>query len=151
MIDPLLDPRASRSLPVAARAQRRKRAVPARSAKVLTAGASATALFTMIAAMGWQSGTGSANSPDPTVPVEQTTPTLAVLVPIAAPQPTLAQATPVEPQAASVPAAAVPVITIPVPAATAAPVVVPRAVAVVSPPAQRIVKHKSHITTKSSG
>jgi hypothetical protein len=155
MIDPLLPATVGR-----AKSEQppkvRQRAMPAHAAKILTAGASATALFTMVAAMGWQSGVGSAEGAVQTVPMQDTTAIAVDALPAiqVTPSPTLVTSLPiVEPQAAAVPAAAVPVSPPPTPVATPAAtvVVVPRAVAVATLPATKTVKHKSHTTTKTSG
>jgi hypothetical protein len=167
MIDPLLSPGPGR--PVAARPQRRKRAMPARTSKIFTAGASATALFSMVAAMGWQSGAGAATTPDPTVDPAATTPGLVpaeapttIVLPVtvvlpAATTPTVP--TPISPtpavHASTPPVHIVPKVKVPVvkvvPVAKSKPVVIPRAVPVVTLPVQKVTKHKSNTTTRSSG
>lgn len=160
MIDPLLSPQSRR--PARVRPPKRKRAKPARTSKIFTAGASATALFSMVAAMGWQSGTTSANSADATLPID-TTPPVALVVPVAPPT-TAAGPAPVSvaPVVVAVAAATIPVVvpaaTIPVvPVVTPAPIVipkavtVPKAVAVAKLPVQKVTKKKSHTATKTSG
>jgi hypothetical protein len=161
MIDPLLAPQSRR--PAQVRPPKRKRAKPARTSKIFTAGASATALFSMVAAMGWQSGTSSANSADATLPID-TTPPVALVVPVAPPT-TAAGPAPVSvaPVVVAVAAATIPVVvpaaTIPVvvPVVTPAPIVVPKAVtvpkavAVAKLPVQKVTKKKSHTATKTSG
>ncbi len=166
MIDPLLSPKATTSLERLAlmdrpaRPVRRKRAMPARTSKIITAGASATALFSMVAGMGWQSGTSSANSATPASEVPDTTPTLAPVLPVA--QPSSAAPGSVLPPVVTVPTPAAPVTTAtvptaPVPVVTVAVVkkhvlvVVPKPVPVATLPVQKVVKHKSHTTTGSSG
>lgn len=57
--------------PATTRRTRRRHAAPQRSmptqtSKILVAGASATALLSMVTAMGWQSGTSDAGTSDPT-------------------------------------------------------------------------------------
>jgi hypothetical protein len=151
MIDPLLTPPAAGRPNEVSPVQRRKRPEPARTAKIVTAGMSATALLSMVAAMGWQSGTGSANSGIATVPTQATGPAVAAVLPVAV-APSLAPAPIVEPPAATVPVAAVPVLTEPEAEVAPAPaVVVPRAVPVTTLPAKKTVKAKSHTTTKTSG
>lgn len=154
MIDPLLSPPARRSAPVAPQTQKtkRKRAKPARVSKIITAGASATALFTMVAAMGWQTGVGAADVSVPSDPPAEPTP-VQVVVPIA--PTTTATTTPpsVTPTVATAPPVVVPVVAVPVatvPPVTAAPVVVPKAVPV-TVPVKKVTKHKSNTTTKTSG
>ena len=168
MIDPLLSPSPRTSMERLAlmdpnrpnRPPKRKRAMPARTSKIITAGASATALFSMVAAMGWQSGIGSATSANPPAQLPDTTPTVAQVVPVDPPTTVVAPSLlpPVvtaRPPAAIVPTATVP--TAPVPVVTVAvvkkhvQVVVPKAVPVATLPVQKVVKHKSHTTTKSSG
>ena len=169
MIDPLLSPKATTSLERLAlmdrpaRPVRRKRAMPARTSKIITAGASATALLSMVAGMGWQSGTSSANSAAPPAELPDTTPTLAPVLPVA--QPPVSSAAPgsVLPPVVTVPTLAAPVTTAtvptaPVPVVTVAvvkkhvQVVVPKPVPVATLPVQKaVVKHKSHTTTRSSG
>jgi hypothetical protein len=143
------------------RQAKRERAMPARTAKILTAGASATALFSMVAAMGWQSGTGSASSANSPAQLPDTTPAAAQVVPVESPITSVAAPSllppvvTVRPPAATVPTATVP--TAPVPVVTVAvvkqhvQVVIPKAVPVATLPVQKVVKHKSHTTTKSSG
>jgi hypothetical protein len=142
------------------RPAKRKRAMPARTSKIITAGASATALFSMVAAMGWQSGTGSASSANASAQIPDTTPATAQVLPVAPPTTVAAPSllppvVTVRPPAAIVPTATVP--TAPVPVVTVAVVkphvqlVVPKAVPVAILPVQKVVKHKSHTTTKSSG
>jgi hypothetical protein len=148
MIDPLLArlerfEQDNRKAPV-------KRQKPAHSAKIIVAGASATALLSMVAAMGFQSGTSSANSgtapADPIVTDAAATgpaftlplPTVATTTtPITTPT-TPATAQPTLPP--TVPSTAAPVV-------TQAPVVIPVAV----PAAPTVTKHKSHTVSKSSG
>jgi hypothetical protein len=172
MIDPLLSssPRTSMErlelmdpnrLNRRTRPPKRKRAMPARTSKIITAGASATALFSMVAAMGWQSGTGSASSASSADQTSDTTLTAAQVLPVAPPTTSVAAAAVLPPvvtvrlPAATVPTATVP--TAPVPVVTVAvvkkhvQVVVPKAVPVATLPVQKVVKHKSHTTTKSSG
>ena len=142
MIDPLLSPSSSHR-PEAPRPQRRKRAAPARTSKIFTAGASATALFSMVAAMGWQSGTASGKSSDVVIPVAETPTTINVVVPVAPTTTSVVSPVSVPPPVATVPVVAVPVV-------TPVPVVVPKAVAVVKLPKQKAAKQKSNTTTKSS-
>ena len=150
MIDPLLSPFSARRSAAAPRPQRRKRAAPARTSKIFAAGASATALLSMVAAMGWQSGTGSANSAEPAVPVAETTPAMSVIVPVAPTTTSVVAPVSVAPPVTTPPAVTVAVVLAPV--ATPAPVVVPRAVAVVKLPVQKATKKlKSNTTTKQSG
>lgn len=151
MIDPLLSPSARRVAPVAPQ-QKRKRAKPARVSKIITAGASATALFTMVAAMGWQSSAGAAGSsvpidpPTETPPVELVVPTAPTTTATTTPAPVVPN---VVPNVAPIPVAVVPVTTVPV--AAPAPVVVPQAVPVTVPAKKKVTKHKSNTTTKTSG
>jgi hypothetical protein len=103
----------------------KKRSKPAHTSKVLSAGAATTALFGMIAVMGWQSGIstaqGAAALPVPTVPTTQSAPT-----------PVLPTVVPLVP--------------------TAAPVLIPVAVPVAQPPVQTDAgRTPSNTTTKSSG
>ncbi|MEP7113193.1 MAG: hypothetical protein ABI862_08005 [Ilumatobacteraceae bacterium] len=154
MIDPLLStpvpPSAAERL-AALRAPSKKRAKPAHTSKVLSAGVSATALLGMVAVMGWQSGTGTAQSTAPVAPVA---PVAQAVVPVAPALPVIATPAPTMPPvvvettiAPSVPVAVAPV---PVPV-TAAPVVIPVAVPVAQPPVQRAAPAASNTTTKTSG
>jgi hypothetical protein len=169
MIDPLLSPKQPTTslerlalMDRPARPPRRKRAMPARTSKIITAGASATALFSMVAGMGWQSGTSSANGVTPTVALPDTTPTLAPVLPVAQPVTPTAAPVSVLPPVVTVPTLAAPVTTAtvptaPVPVVTVAvvkkhvQVVVPKPVPVATLPVQKVVKHKSNTTTRSSG
>lgn len=152
MIDPLLSPSARRVAPVAPQKQKRKRAKPARVSKIITAGASATALFTMVAAMGWQSSAGAAGSsvpidpPTETPPVELVVPTAPTTTATTTPAPVVPN---VVPNVAPIPVAVVPDTTVPV--AAPPPVVVPRAVPVTVPAKKKVTKHQSNTTTKTSG
>ncbi|MGZ4722738.1 MAG: hypothetical protein ACXV8L_00850 [Ilumatobacteraceae bacterium] len=170
MIDPLLSPKQATTslerlalMDRPARPVRRKRAMPARTSKIITAGASATALLSMVAGMGWQSGTSSANSAVVPSGLPDTTPTLAPVLPVAQPAtssaapgsvllPVVTAQAPAAPvTTATVPTAPVPVVTVAVVKKHAQQVVVPKPVPVATLPAQKVVKHKSHTTTKSSG
>ncbi|MGZ4806973.1 MAG: hypothetical protein ACXV5U_11360, partial [Ilumatobacteraceae bacterium] len=140
MIDPLLSPKQATTslerlalMDRPARPVRRKRAMPARTSKIITAGASATALLSMVAGMGWQSGTSSANSGTPASGAPDTTPTLAPVLPVA--QPSSAAPGSVLPPVVTVPAPAAPVTTATVPTAPV-PVVT---VAVVKKHVQQVV------------
>jgi len=151
MIDPLLakarqavdHPAPTRTTP----AKRAKRTKPAQTSKIITAGASATALFGMVAAMGWQAGTGAATSSPPVTaqsvpagPAVVDIPVVAVTVPTIAVPTTVVPATPV----VTLPAATVPV-------ATPAPVVVPVVVPVAKPVVKQVSnKRASNTVTKSS-
>jgi hypothetical protein len=87
MTDPMSPSNAERL--AALRRPSKKRTKPAHTSKVLSAGISTTALFGMVAAMGWQTGTSTAQSISATVPAVMTTqpapvqPTVAPLVPTA--------------------------------------------------------------------
>ncbi|HEX2783098.1 MAG TPA: hypothetical protein VHN36_05900 [Ilumatobacteraceae bacterium] len=148
MIDPLLAPSARRVAPVVPQKQKRKRAKPARVSKIITAGASATALFTMVAAMGWQSSAGAAGGSVPIDPPTETPP-VELVVPTAPTTTATTTPAPVVPNVAPIPVAVVPVTTVPV--AAPAPVVVPQAVPVTVPAKKKVTKHKSNTTTKTSG
>jgi hypothetical protein len=171
MIDPLLSPKQPTTslerlalMDRPARPVRRKRAMPARTSKIITAGASATALFSMVAGMGWQSGTSSANSATPPAELPDTTPALTPVLPVAQPATSSAAPGAVLPPVvtlptlaapvttATVPTAPVPVVTVAVVKKHAQVVVVPKPVPVATLPVQKpVVKHKSHTTTRSSG
>jgi hypothetical protein len=135
MIDPLLPSTAERL--AALRSPRlQKRRKPAHNSKILTAGVSTTALFALIAGMGWQSGTSSAQS-TPTAPATTatgsapaSTTTVAAVVP-------------------AVPATVAPLI---IAAPTVALPIIPVAVAAAKPPVKKIVTRvASNTTTKTSG
>jgi hypothetical protein len=138
MIDPLLASQAERLAALRSPAQK-KRQKPAHSAKIFTAGISTTALFGLVAAMGWPTGNGIAQGAaavEPAVtPVALTIPALTIPAPAAA-----VQTAPVVIPATAVVAAPVPTV--------AAPIVIPVAV----PAAQRpAAPAASNTTTKSSG
>ena len=133
----------------------KKRQKPAHTSKVLTAGLSTTALLGMVAVMGWQSGTGTAQtstSPTLAVPTEQTaaptpvTPTVAPLVPTPTTVSGVIAVPPAPAPAATIPVpATLPVIQVPV-------VQVPVAVPAAQPPARTTAgRAQSNTTTKSSG
>jgi hypothetical protein len=118
----------------ALRAPSKTRGKPAHTSKVLAAGISTTALLGMVAVMGWQSGTGTAQSTVAVAPAAQAaTPTVAPVVA----DPTVARLVP-----------AVPVAAVPLPAA---PVVIPVAVPVAQLPVQQAAPAASNTTTKTSG
>lgn len=147
--DPLLQqgsarPAATAERLAALRSPAKKRAKPAHTSKVLTAGISTTALFGMVAVMGWQSGTGSAqnNAATPTatqgvlpVPVVAviTTPTI-----IVSPQTVPATVAPLAP-------------TVPVTVAETVPATVTPVIPVAVPAPQPKPRAASHTKTKSSG
>ncbi len=122
-----------------------KRQKPASSAKILSAGLSTTAMFGLVAAMGWPTGPGVAQS---AAPVEQAVTSVAQAIPA---QPAVAQAAPVVVAAQAV--VAEPATTQPAPVPTAAaPIVIPVAVPVAQAAAQRPAANAaSNTTTKSSG
>jgi hypothetical protein len=132
-----------------------KRQKPAHSAKIIVAGASATALLSMVAAMGFQSGTSSANSG--TAPVDSTgvSDTPATGPGFTLPLPTVATATPTTPavQPTLAPSIVAPVTVAPTVPPTAAPVVTqaPVVIPVAVPATPTVKKHRSHTITKSSG
>lgn len=118
MIDPLLSPKQPTTslerlalMDRPARPVRRKRAMPARTSKIITAGASATALFSMVAGMGWQSGTSSANSATPPAELPDTTPALTPVLPVAQPATSSAAPGAVLPPVVTLPTLAAPVTT----------------------------------------
>jgi hypothetical protein len=141
----------------ALRATSKDRGKPAHVGKILTAGLSTSAMFGLVAAMGWGSTVqGSALPPDtavqvvPVAPVvtnatttsTTTTPTTTVVAPIAAPM------------SDDAPVPTPPAITAPVTAAPVAtdPVTIPVAVPAPAPPAQKKkIKATSNVATKSSG
>ncbi len=91
MIDPLLPSGAAERL-AALRAPSTKRTKPASTSKILSAGISTTALFGMVAVMGWQSthaAASAAAAPEATVPVtpavSAVTPPTTVFVPTPVP------------------------------------------------------------------
>lgn len=123
MIDPLLPHVDS----IGARRVKTKRPAPAHAAKIITAGASATALFTMIAAMGWQAGIGSA-TPQPPQTDQPVITDPAIVVPSVV-QPSVVATS-------SIPIVNIPAVTVPTvpgtvtaasPVSAAGPVVVPAA------------------------
>jgi hypothetical protein len=134
MIDPLLPSTAERL--AALRSPRlQKRRKPAHNSKILTAGVSTTALFALIAGMGWQSGTSSA----------QTTPTApATTATSSAP----ASTTTVAAVGPAVPATVAPLI---IAAPTVALPIIPVAVAAAKPPMKIVTRVASNTTTKTSG
>jgi hypothetical protein len=141
-IDPLLAP--AQQLEDSPTRRRGRRARPAHSTKILVAGASATALLGMVAAMGWQSRTTAASGAGmaPTV-------TDSVLTPVAI-SPVVSAATPTVPPVVAMPAnppANVPATAAPV--VTQAPIVIP--VAVPAPAQSTGSTRAAHTTTKSSG
>ena len=109
MIDPLLTSQAERLAALRSPAQK-KRQKPAHTAKIFTAGLSTTAMFGLVAAMGWPSGSGVAQGAAPVEPA-------------------------VTPVALTIPALAIPALAIPAPAAAAqtAPVVIPTPAVVAEP------------------
>lgn len=110
-----------------------QRGKPAHTSKICAAGISTTALFAMVAAMGWPSGTETAQSAS-----LQTTTT--PVVPLVTP-------TPVPPITVPATGAAVPTV-----ATAAAPVVIPTATPVEQSPVQNAsVRTASNTVTKSSG
>jgi hypothetical protein len=125
-----------------------KRAKPAHTSKIVAAGLSTTALFGMVAAMGWPTATGIALSAPP-----QTTPTTTAAPVVASTTtPPSVSTIPIVP---TVPTTAVPVV---IPETTPAvpettPIVVPPAIPVVQVPVQNAPKKrtKSNTATKSSG
>jgi hypothetical protein len=154
MIDPLLASQAERLAALRSPAQK-KRQKPAHSAKIFTAGLSTTAMFGLVAAMGWPSGSGVVQGAAPVeaavTPVALAIPALAIPA-LAIPAPvTAAQTAPVVVPAPAVVAA--PATTQPAPVPTAAaPIVIPVAVPVAQPAAQRpVARAASNTTTKSSG
>jgi len=136
MIDPLLPTQAQRL--AALRTPATKRQKPAHNSKILTAGLSTTALFGMVAAMGWASGSSASSTPAESAvsPVVFNVPVQLPVLPT--PPVTTATTQPASPttQVAPAPAAA-PVVVIPV--------------AIPAPAAQPQAQKKSHTTTKSSG
>lgn len=120
-----------------------KRRKPAHTSKIFVAGVSTTALFGMVAAMGWPTATQTAQS----APLPSTTaaPAVPVVAPTTTPPPALPTAT-VPTTAAPVPTTAAPVPT------TAAPIEIPVATPVVQAPVQKASKRiPSNTATKSSG
>jgi hypothetical protein len=133
MIDPLTPSTTDRLAALRKPAQKRRK--PAYNSKILTAGISATALFAMVTAMGWQASVGSA----------QTTTQAASASDAVAP---VVQVVPAMPVAAL--PAAVPVIATPV--AAPSPVVIPVAVPVAQLPVQATSGGAaSNTATKASG
>jgi hypothetical protein len=121
----------------ALRAPSKKRPKPAHTSKVLSAGISTTALLGLVAAMGWPSGTGSAQSAEPVAAATQAATPAAPTVPTV---PT------------SVPALPAVVPMTPAPAPAAVPVVIPAAVPVTASPApEPAAPVPSNTTTQSSG
>jgi hypothetical protein len=121
---------------------------------VLTAGISATALFGMVAVMGWESGTGSAQ---PSVSPAVQTPVAGTVAPLVPTTPTTAAGIITVPP---LPASALPAVT--VPAATAPATTQPAAalpviqvpvvqVPVAVPASQNAGGGQSNTTTKTSG
>lgn len=159
MTDPLLADReisASAAERLAALRQpstSKKRTKPAHTSKVLAAGLSATALFGMIAVMGYESGTGTAQTA--ALPVAIPTIQAAVPTPVAPTVAPLVPATPapvVPTPAAAVPVAPVPVAPVPVAPAAPVPVIeVPVVQVPVAVAAQTTSGGQSNTTTKSSG
>jgi hypothetical protein len=153
MIDPLLPPSVADRLDRLAALRspkplRQKRRKPAYTSKIITAGASTTALFTLVAGMGWGSGTGNAQSA-PTAPTTSVTPVApAPLVPtVVAPVPAVIAAT-------AVPSTVAPLTVIPPPTVAPVPIPVPLPVPVPTaklPVQKKAVKRASNTTTKSSG
>ena len=116
-----------------------KRGKPAHTSKIFAAGVSTTALFAMVAAMGWPSGTETAQSAS----LQTTTTTTAPVVPL------VPVVTPTTVPASTVPGTVAPVPTVPT---TAAPVVIPTATPVEqSPVLNASVRTPSNTVTKSSG
>ena len=109
-----------------------KRTQPATTSKILSAGISTTALFGLIAAMGWQTGTGvaqSASAPLETPPAQVSSPT------------------PVTPTVAPL----VPTTGTVSPAVAAVPTTIPVAVPAAQPAPTNSRRVQSNATTKSSG
>ena len=129
MTDPGLQPPTPPRLAALRQSTGKKRGKPAHTSKVLTAGISATALFGMVAVMGWQTGTSTAEPPAPLLtPVPST---VAPLVPVPTPVST----------ALATPTTAAPIL-----------ILVPVAVPAAQPPVQtNNGRSQSNIITKSSG
>jgi hypothetical protein len=112
----------------ALRAPSRRRSKPAHTSKILSAGISTTALLGLVTAMGWPSGTGSAQSAAPPAGPQAVTPA-APTVPTAVPQ--------------------LPVVATPAPAPVEVPVAIPAAVPVTPVPGS-VAPIPSNTTTQSS-
>ena len=134
----------------------KKRTKPAHTSKVLTAGISTTALFGLVAVMGWQSGMGTAQpsvSADPTTQTAAPTPVAPTVAPLVAtpaggvilvPPLPVTQAPVTEAPVATVPVTQPPVIQVPV-------IQVPVSVPVAQPTQTNAGRAQSNTTTKSSG
>ena len=149
MIDPLPPPGAAERL-AALRAPSAKRKKPAHTSKVLTAGISTTALFGMVAVMGWQSTHGAASAaaaPEATVPVAPLVPVVTPSTTIFVPTPVPSTVAPLAPAVTVAPVTAAPVTAAPV----VVPVVIPVAVPAPAPQPKAAKAVKSNTATKSSG
>jgi hypothetical protein len=148
MIDPLLPPSTADRL-VALPSPRPKRRKPAYTSKIITAGASTTALFALVAGMGWGSGTGSAQSVT-TAPTTSVTPLVPVSpVPVV---PAVVVLVPATTAVTAVPPTVAPLTVIPPPTVAPATTPIPVPVPTAQLPVQRkSVKRASNTTTKSSG
>ena len=121
-----------------------QRAKPAHTSKIVAAGLSTTALFGMVAAMGWPTGAQTAQS----APLQTTTIPVARAVPLVAPTSTLATVLAVDTDQTNPTIPTVP----PVPTTAAPVIVVPEATPVVQAPVPKpSTRAKSNTVTKSSG
>lgn len=124
-----------------------QRAKPAHTSKIVAAGLSTTALFGMVAAMGWPTGAQTAQS----APLQTTTIPVARAVPLVAPTSTLATVPAVDTDQMDPTIPPIPTVP-PVPTTAAPVIVVPEATPVVQAPVPKpSTRAKSNTVTKSSG
>ena len=127
-----------------------QRAKPAHTSKIVAAGLSTTALFGMVAAMGWPTGAQTAQS----APLQTTTIPMARAVPLVAPTSTLATVPAVDTDQTDPTIPTIPTIppVPPVPTTAAPVIVVPEATPVVQAPVPKpSTRAKSNTVTKASG